>query len=861
MRADTVFTGATSSQPRYGISTPKKGMYSKEGDAIFGIMAAVHQETTYPPAKFMFEEPPTPRRCARIHTMFYQTVLATVFAISEINRSPSLLPNTSLGFQICDSCFSELGAIEGTLQLLSKGNETIPNYSSLSSPNLIGIIGDGPSAGALSMARILGVSRFPQISYAAALPSLSDKFLYPSFLRTVTSVSFVPHALVQLLLHFGWTWIGILSSNNDLSLEGSQMFKEEAAKNEICFEFFETLPTEPNSAYLNNVIDILQTSSVNVVICFTYAVQITPVLKRLSQQRMGGKIWIAVTTWFPSPVFSRRDLWEALNGTLGLAVYSGHIPGFKKFLDNIHSFKNTDDIFLKVFWEQVFNCKFVNETKSGNITDVDGHCSGTENLESLDASVFEKDDFRYPYSAYKATYSLAKALHDLLHCKSQEGPFTNRSCGDSKDFKPWQILHYLKNVRMETATDTEKFFDSSGDSPPFLDLLYWHMTSNQTSSFVKVGTYDAKAPIGLKLVIDENAILWGGKHTQAPVSVCSESCPLGHRKSTIAGRPKCCFSCVPCPDGSIANRTDSLDCMKCPEDHWSNYKKDKCIPKGIEFLSYAEPLGTILASVAVFLFFNATGVLCIFIMYRNTPVVRANNVCLSYFLLVALMLCFLCSLVFIGMPGRVTCMLRQVIFSVTFSLAISCVMAKTLTVVIAFRATKPNSKLRLWVGSRTSYIIMLVCSVIEFSIGITWLGTSPPFPELNNRADSWKIIAECNEGSIQMFYSTLTFLGLLACISFGIAFMARNLPDSFNEAKFITFSMLVFISVWFSFIPAYLSTKGKYMVAVEIFAILSSGAGLLFCIFSPKIYIIFLRPERNTREHLITKSTETIRAR
>ncbi|XP_078518770.1 extracellular calcium-sensing receptor-like [Lissotriton helveticus] len=829
-------------------------MYSKEGDVILGILAAVHLDTIYPPTTFA--EPPPPRRCERINAIFYQSILAMKFAINEINSSPTLLPNTTLGFQIHDSCFSEVGAIDGTLQQLSNVKETIPNYSCLFHPKLAGFIGDGPSAEALPMARILGVSWFPQISYAAGLPILSDKVLFPSFLRTVTSVSFQPYALVQLMLHFGWTWIGILSSSSELSLQGSQMFKKMAAKNEICIEFYETLRTETLKTSLANLAHILETSSVNVIVCFT-ASDIIPVLKAVSPLKMTKKIWIGVTSWIPSQVFFFRDIREILNGTLGLAVYSGHIPGFKDFLHNIQPFKETEDVFLKLFWEQAFNCNLVNginETKAGSIVYNGRICSGKEELESLDVSVFEKNDFRFPYSAYKAVYAFAQALHNLLNCRPHEGPFTNRSCADSKDFKPWQMLHYLKNVHMETDNGSHLLFDASGDSPPFLDLLYWHVTSNDTSSFIKVGKYDAAATLGPKLIIEESSILWGGKYFQVPVSVCSESCAPGYRKSGIAGRPICCFTCVHCPVGSISNQTDSLDCMKCPDDHWSNYNKDTCIPKEIDFLSFGEPLGLILALISSFLFFNASGTLCIFIRYRHTPVVRANNRQLSYILLVALMLCFLSSIIFIGRPARLTCMLRQVIFGISFSLSVSCVMAKTIMVVIAFRATKPGSKLRRWIGSRTSYSIVLICIFIELVLGFIWIGMSPSFPDLNNSATSTKITAECNEGSILMFYSMLGFLGILACVSFGIAYLAQTLPDRFNEAKFITFSMLLFVSVWLSFIPAYLSTKGKYLVAVEIFAILSSGAGLLYCIFAPKVYIIYLKPAMNTRDILVSKS-------
>ncbi|XDA76479.1 hypothetical protein R6Z07F_006622 [Ovis aries] len=117
--------------------------------------------------------------------------------------------------------------------------------------------------------------------------------------------------------------------------------------------------------------------------------------------------------------------------------------------------------------------------------------------------------------------------------------------------------------------------------------------------------------------------------------------------------------------------------------------------------------------------------------------------------------------------------------------------------------------------------------------------------EMDTHSEPKELLITCNKGLVTAFYHVLGYLGSLALGILSLAFLARNLPDAFNEAKFPTFRMVVFLSVSVTLFPVYHSTKGKVMVTVETFSILASSAGLLGCIFVPKHYIIILRPVMN----------------
>ncbi|XP_043911505.1 extracellular calcium-sensing receptor-like [Protopterus annectens] len=702
-----------------------------------------------------------------------------VFAIAEINRIPLILPNITVGFNIYDSCYSDIRTIQSAMAILSGNNDAIPNFACRPFIPLAGIIGDLVSSLSITLARILGIYRVPQISHGAVHSRLSNKQEFPSFLRTIPGMVFQDYALAQIIDHFGWKWVGILTADNDLGQSSTQNLKTEIQRSGACVAFTEKIYPQYSKEKFHKIAELVIKSSVNIIIINSDEVYARVTLDALKAHNITEKTLILSALCTITPGFFTKQTWSLINGALGLTPSTNDMPGFNEFLYNARPSESPKDVFLRTFWKEYFKCdwpvKNDSQTENDEVLNKEmNYCTGNEHVEDLDANLFELNDLSYTFHAYIAVYAFTHALDNLIRYSPGNGSFHNGSYSNIQNIQPWQI----------------------------------------------------------------------------PRSVCSESCPLGYRKNIKEGQPACCFDCSPCSTGEISNQTDANICLKCQDHQWPNDQHDECIPKVADFLSYEETISAFLVTITCFFCFTTATVFCIFIKYRDTPIVKANNRGLSYLLLLSLKLCFLCSFLFIGQPMKMTCVLRQTVFGIMFCISISSLLAKTITVVIAFKATNPNSKLRKWVGAKLPYCVIISCSLVQVILCTVWLLISPPFPEMNLKLPASHITLECNEGQNAFFYCMLGYMGLLAIVSFVVAFLARSLPDSYNEAKYITFSMLVFVSVWLSFIPAYLSTKGKYMVAVEIFAILSSSAGLLGCIFIFKCYIILLQPNLNNKENL-----------
>ncbi|XP_051028862.1 vomeronasal type-2 receptor 116-like isoform X2 [Acomys russatus] len=781
------------------------------------------------------------------HTDSHQFSLVLAFSVDEINQNPDLLPNISLVFEV--PYFLSVSELKHLIHASGLHHLFPPNYDCIHALNCTVFL-TGPNWEASVLFDTFMSSHESQqalqLTYGPFHPILNDYEQFPCIHQMAHEDTSLAMAMISFLLYFNWKWVGLAVSDNEQGTQFLSHLKREMEKDTICFAFVNMIPVNMvvymsrAEVYYNQIM----TSSTNVVILYGDTDSTLAVGFRMWESLGIQKTWVTTSQW-DVPTSKRDFTLDSFHGTSAFAHHHGKISGFKNFVQTLNPLKYSDKYLARLKWMN-FNC----EASASNCKTMK-NCSTNSSLEWLVAQTFDMAFSESCYDIYNAAHVVAHVIHKMILQHLENQLIEN---GKEYDYSCSKMHSLMRKTNFTSPNGDKVNMNQKEKFQKEYDIFYiWNLPQDFELK-VKIGKFSPHFTPGQQFHLSEDMFEWATGSRQMLPSVCSADCHPGFRKFRQEGMPVCCFICIHCPENEISNGTNMDLCVKCPEDQYANTEQNHCIHKAVIFLGFEDPLGMALAILALcFSAFTAL-ILGIFLKHNDTAIVKANNRSLSYILLMSLMFCFLCSLLFIGHPNSISCILQQITFGIVFTVAISTVLAKTITVVLAFKITTPARRMRYILVSGTLNYIILLCTLIQIILCSIWLGASPPTVDIDADSDHGHTIIVCHKGSVIAFYCVRGYLGCLALGSFTVAFLARNLADTFKEAKFLTFSMPVLCTVWITFLPVYHSTKGKFMVALEIFCISSSSAGMLGCIFVPKFYIILLRPDKNCLQKIREKS-------
>lgn len=291
-------------------------------------------------------------------------------------------------------------------------------------------------------------------------PGLSFYQMYPN--------EALQHAgILSLLLHFKWTWIGVLVRDDDIGESIAETLLPLYSKHGVCFALIDRYP---RSMFVTENLNMVQqgleiyakilNSKAKVIVLFGQSYSICDLrwMVYLSEGQnipwgKKGTVWILTAQMdFTSYVYQSAWDTDIIHGILSFTLHSSDIPGFQRFVENRNPSNTKDDGFIWNFWLHAFHCVFPNQVQTEIVGDI---CTGQEKLESLPGSFFEMIMTGHSYSIYNAVYAVAHAAHTMLQTKLR----TTVKSLNLQDQNQWQVRaldvksgdHYFHRCNMRFA--------------------------------------------------------------------------------------------------------------------------------------------------------------------------------------------------------------------------------------------------------------------------------------------------------------------------------------------------------------------------------------------------------------------------
>ncbi|XP_078095869.1 taste receptor type 1 member 3-like [Mustelus asterias] len=832
MRVSTVMGkgSVTETQRLNGIDA----IYTLPGDYNIGALFPFHTIAV----GLTHRSKPEEVTCESFYPFGYGMSLAMIFAIDEINNSTSLLPDVRLGYEIYDDCFETMASLLPSLLFLSKdksnGIDILCNYTKYRN-RVIAVLGPWTSEQAIVTAKLCSLFLFPHISYGASSEQLSNKKIYPSFLRAMPSDRNQAKAIVSIIRKFNWNWIAGIGSDDEYGRQGIELVQEYALFHGICIGYIEMIPTYlslPNSKQkISEIVGKIRQMNVNAIVLFASEGPAHEFLKQVVKMNITRKVWIGSEAWIKTTVVTHIPDIETIGTVIGTVIDSGRMPGFTDYvLNHLTNIRDTKEqnLSAELGGNQLFPFWPYPTESSGQLL------NAIQYLEPSNLSVvLDQPVRRTTFSVYTAVYSIAHALHALLKCH-------NGRCQNAASWYNWQLLEKLKQVNF-TISNTKIYYDAAGNSQRGYDIITWIHHAGQLKLPV-IGSYKDH------LTIHTSQIQWKTVDNTVPPSHCSKNCGLGQKKIAIS-LYSCCFECEDCPGGTFQNLTDGFSCNDCQSDEWSPPKSPACFKKTLQYLSWDSPVGVAMLLFMVLELSLILTVMVVFLLNSNAPIVEGTGGKMNIVTLTSLALLCCSILLYLGEPSEFICKSRQPVTAFSLTICISTLLVNSMQILLSTEFTGLTKSLLHRYKQSGQYITICVSLGGQGAICYFWLNTDGDFLMKTTGNSEDILVLFCKSDSEVIFWLMLGYSGLQAVACFMCTFLIQTPAETYNLAREISVSMLFFTTTWLCFIPIYPAVNKEYAPVIQISASLLSSFAILAAYFIPKCSIIWFKPQHNTPEY------------
>ncbi|KAK6759892.1 hypothetical protein RB195_021449 [Necator americanus] len=647
------------------------------------------------------------------------------------------------------------------------------------------------------------------------------------FARTVPSDDYQAMAMVEIAVRFKWTYVSLVYSADEYGELGADAFKKEARKKGICIAIEERIQNKKESFVesIDNLVKKLQPDKkvgARVVVLFVGTEYVPELLKHTAERMKLSAgyskkkiIWLASESWDRNNekyMIGHNRL--AAQGALVLMLAS------QKYLLSLHpgSEKFERNKWLRELWISKYKCSFDLPPESTENRCEDARQT-SENFHADDKVQFVID----------AVYAIAHALQAMKSTVCPDDVI--ETSWISRYSKKPDICHamqsidgdefyqkYLLKVQFEDIVGKDFRFSPQGDGPASYTILTYRPKSldkkrrvseddddpSDGSDYVEIGHWSEN-----NLTIYEDELWWG--KDQVPFSQCSLECRTGYRKQLIKDE-QCCWACSKCEDYEfLINETH---CVACELGWWPTEDRKGCYDLSITHLRHMRwsSLYSIVPAVFAVIGIIATlFVIVIYIMYNETPVVKASGRELSYLLLISMIMCYAMTFVLLSRPNTVVCAIKRTGIGFAFSCLYAAMLVKTNRIARIFSQASLSAQRPLFISPLSQVVMTSMLAGVQLIGSIIWLFVVPPGSR-HDYPTRDQVVLTCNVPDHHFLYS-LAYDGILiiACTVYAV-----------KTRKIQTTSLCISISM--------------------------SANVALVCIFSPKLWIILFEKHKNVRK-------------
>ncbi|XP_061559967.1 metabotropic glutamate receptor 1 isoform X2 [Phycodurus eques] len=812
-----------------------------DGDVIIGALFSVHHQ---PSAEKVAE-----RKCGDVREQYgIQRVEAMFHTLDRINADHQLLPNISLGCEIRDSCWHSSVALEQSIEFIrdslisirddkdgSKWCVDSQSHSSQPPPTkrpIAGVIGPGSSSVAIQVQNLLQLFNIPQIAYSATSIDLSDKTLFKYFLRVVPSDTLQARAMLDIVQRYNWTYVSAVHTEGNYGESGMEAFKELASQEGLCIAHSDKIYSNAGEKQFDRLLRKLRERlpKARVVVCFCEGMTVRSLL--MAMRRLGVYdefLLVGSDGWADRDEVVEGYEQEAKGG-ITMKLQSAVVKTFDDYYLKLRLDTNTRNPWFPEFWQYRFQCRLPGHPQENkNYKKV---CSGNK---SLHENYVQDSKMGF---VINAIYAMAHGLHDMHRelCPGQTG-----LCEAMDPIDGSKLLDYLLKTSFRGVSGEDIYFDQNGDTPGRYDIMNLQNVEDGRYDYINVGSWHEGV-----LSIDDNK-LWMNSSDMVR-SVCSDPCSKGQIKVIRKGEVSCCWICTTCKENEIV--LDEFTCKACELGWWPADDLAGCQPLPLKYLDWADVESMVAVAFSCVGILITSFVTFVFIQYRDTPVVKSSSRELCYIILAGIFLGYICPFTLIARPTVPSCYLQRLLVGLSSAMCYSALVTKTNRIarILAGSKKKICTRKPRFMSAWAQVVIAFMLISVQLTLEVTLIILEPPEP-IKSYPSIREVYLICNTSNVGMV-APLGYNGLLIMSCTYYAFKTRNVPANFNEAKYIAFTMYTTCIIWLAFVPIYFGSN--YKIITTSFSVSLSVTVALGCMFTPKMYIIIAKPERNVRSAFTT---------